>query len=344
MGPVKQFEVPNDSDAGKPAMDDPVVGLMINPTSRRNRKYLDQLLQIVGDCPKIYHSITGQPEKISGGLSYLAGESVNVLAISGGDGTVSRVLTHLLQEKPFATPPVIAVLPGGTANMTAGDIGVHRDLRTAVRRLRGWAEQGDGQARLQRRSILRVSPGRNRQACYGMFFGAGAIVQGIDYTNETIHSRGLKDEFSLGLGMARSMWGIARQDPRFIRPVDMSIGIDGNQPEASQRTILLLVSSLERLFLNMHPYWGGANGKPLHMTMIRNPADRLIRNLPSLLRGKRNRYLRPDRGYVSENIEKISLGFDGPFTLDGEIMHAEMAAGPVEISSGGHLNFLRLNH
>ncbi len=332
-----------DSDIALALKGNHVLGLLINPTSRRNKKHLEQIIQVASNCPNVHHRITEQPEEISRGLLDLAAKSVNVLAIGGGDGTVSRVLTHLLQEKPFETMPLIAILPGGTANMTAGDVGLAGSVHAALQRLCDWIEEkNSGRPELLRRPILRIQGGAGQPARYGMFFGAGAIVQGIEYTNENIHSRGLKNEFSLGVGMARSMWGIARADPRFIRPASISIGIDGNPFIPPQSVALLLVSSLERLFLNMHPYWGADNGKPLHATMIRSPATRLLRNLPSLLRGKPNRHMSPDSGYLSYNVDKISLSFDGPFTLDGEISYAHRESGPVEVSNGGDLDFLRI--
>ncbi|MFQ5633765.1 MAG: diacylglycerol/lipid kinase family protein [Gammaproteobacteria bacterium] len=322
----------------------PVIGLIVNPNSRRNRRHLPDLIQVAGRCPDIHHRIAARDSDVPGMLAEFAAMSVNVLAISGGDGTVSRVLTHLLEERPFAAPPCIAVLRGGTANMTAGDVGLHGSAHSALQRLSDWVRHGAGDAKVLRRPILRVSAGGNRPTRYGMFFGAGAIVQGIEYTNANIHSRGLKDEFSLGLGLIRSMWGIAREDSRFIQPADISIGIDGDSPAPPRPVVLLLVSSLERLFLNMHPYWGEDNGKPLHTTMVNSPATRLLRNLPSLLRGKPNRDLARDSAYVSRNVERLYLDFDGPFTLDGEIEHAHREAGPVEVSNGGELSFIGIDH
>ncbi len=320
---------------------DHVLGLIINPNSRRNKKHLRQITQTVSNCANIYYRMTIHPGEISKALSDFANKSVNVLAISGGDGTVSRVLTHLFKEKPFETMPLIAILPGGTANMIAGDVGLHGGAHAALRRLCHWIEDSSGRTQLLHRPVLRVQTG-GRPASYGMFFGAGAIMQGIEYAHQNIHSRGLKDELSLGFGLARSMWGIARRDPRFRQPVNISIGIDGKPPAPPESMILLLVSGLERLFLGMHPYWGEDDGKPLHTTMIRNPAIRLLRNLPSLLRGKPNRRMSPDTGYLSYNVERISLNFEGPFTLDGETLHASIASGPVEVSNGGELVFLRI--
>lgn len=320
-----------------------ILGLLINPTSRRNRKHLGEILQLASNCANVHYRVTEQPEEVSHGLTELAARSVNVLAISGGDGTVSRVLTHLLQERPFETMPLVAILPGGTANMTAGDVGLGGSVLAALKRLCNWIETGNSeQVTLLRRPILRIHNGAGQDLNYGMFFGAGAIVQGIEYTNKNIHSRGLKNELSLGVGMARSMWGIARSDPRFIQPTSISIAIDGNPLMPPESVALLLVSSLERLFLNMHPYWGADNGKPLHSTIIRSPARRLLRNLPALLRGRPNRHMSPDSGYLSYNVDRISLSFDGPFTVDGEISHAQIESGPVEISNGGDLTFLRI--
>ena len=319
-----------------------ILGVMVNPRSRRNKNHLDEITRAVGNCSKTHYRVVDQPGDVSKVLAEFAEKSVNVLAISGGDGTVSRVLTHLFAEKPFAAMPVIAILRGGTANMIAGDVGSPGSVAAALRRLCDWAESGAGKILLQSRPVLRVRAGGDQPDRYGMFFGAGAVVQGIEYTNENIHSRGLKTEFSLGLGMARSMWGIARQDPRFIRPVDIAIGINGHAVAPPESIVMTLVSGLERLFLNIRPYWGEDNGQPLHVTTVRSPATRLIRNLPSLLRGKPNRYLSEDNGYLSYNVESISLDFDGPFTLDGEILHAQVESGPLEISTAGELVFLRV--
>ena len=317
-------------------------GLLINPTSRRNKKHLAEIVQLAESCPRIHYFITDEASDVSAGLSFLASMRVDILVIGGGDGTISEVLTHLFNNRPFESLPPIVILPGGTANMTGGDVGLTGNVLSAMRRLRHWLETSPSQASSHRRPILRVQADSGQAARYGMFFGAGAVVQGINYTNQNIHSRGLKNELSLGLGLVRSMWGISRRDPRFFLPTSMTIGTDGRPHDAQQSVTMMLVSSLERLFLNMHPYWGEENGKPLHVSVIRDPASRFLRTLPSLLRGKPNRYLTPEAGYVSYNVETISLNFDGPFTLDGEIMHAGGDRGPVEISNGGEVEFLKI--
>ncbi len=127
-----------------------------------------------------------------------------------------------------------------------------------------------------------------------------------------------------------------------MKATRMAIGIDAEAVAEATDITLLVVSTLQRLFLNIHPFWGEVNGKLLHTTIVQSPAKRLIRNLPALLRGKPNHHLSSESGYLSYNLDSISLSFDGPFTMDGEIMHARIDAGPVTVSNGGELSFLRL--
>jgi len=225
------------------------VGLISNPRSGRNRKQLRTIERIVANHPRVHHYPTSGPDDVPAALAALAQRDMAVIAINGGDGTVARVLTHLLEDSPFERLPLIALLPGGTTNMNAGDVGLRGGLVKAVQRLCRWADDERIEARLLQRAILRVEPGGGQPAAYGMFFGAGAIIDGIEYCRARIHTKGVVNEIGPGLAMARTMWGIARGDRRFVRPVSVSVAYDDALPAPAQDTLILLASSLERLFL-----------------------------------------------------------------------------------------------
>jgi diacylglycerol kinase (ATP) len=318
-----------------------LVGLISNPNSGRNRKHLRAIERIVANHPRVHHCPTQGAADIPTALSLLAERSVEVLAINGGDGTVARVLTHLLEDAPFERLPLIALLPGGTTNMNAGDVGLRGSLAGAVQRLCHWADDDRCEGRLLRRAILRVDPGAGQPVGYGMFFGTGAIIHGIEYCRASIHTRGVANEIGPGLAMARTLWGIARGDRRFARSVAVSVALDGAPPARAEDILILLVSSLERLFLGMRPYWGKEDA-PLHVSIIRAGADHLLWNLPALLRGKPGRHVGVAAGYRSCNVGRISLTLDGPWTLDGEMYQASRKAGPVIITDGGPVTFIRL--
>jgi len=333
---------PTAPHAGTPPGKDRVtVGLISNPNSGRNRRQLGAIERIVSDCPRIHHLVTRTAGEIPAALAELAGKPVEVLAINGGDGSVVQILTHLLEQRPFDPLPRVVLLPGGTTNMTAGDVGLRGNLRRAVTRLCRWTQGRQSGHHVLQRPVLRVQPGGGQAVLCGMFFGAGAIIQGIEYCRARVHSRGLSNEIAPVLAMARTIWGILRRDPRFVSPVSIATTLDSRPAGPARDELLLLVSTLERLFLGMHPYWG-KGPQPLHVSMVRYDAHRFLRALPGLLRGRPNRHTTEAAGYRSYNVEQIRLTLDGTWTLDGEIYTADPAAGPVTIGNAGNVTFLRL--
>jgi len=321
----------------------PKIGLITNPHSRRNRSQLAAVRRIVANQANILHHITDSVNQLPGALRDFATKDVDVLAINGGDGTTAQVMGELLQERPFAAMPAIILLPGGTTNMNVGDAGVPGKLSKAVSRMAQWANGDISHAHHVTRPILRVEGAAHGKPAYGMFFGAGAIINGIEYCHNNVHSVGIGDEIGPGIALLRTLWGILRKDTRFAAPTRMRIDLDANTGSPPREVLLFLASSLERLFLGMHPYWGQEDAA-LHCTWVEMPAPRLLRLFPGLLRGKPGAFATRERGYFSHNADQIRLWLDGSFTLDGEMYQARKDCGPLIISNGGELEFIRITH
>jgi len=317
------------------------IGLLSNPNSRRNQTQLGSIHDIIANHPAIDHQITARAQDIPAALAAFAAGGVNVLAINGGDGTTAQVFTELLQQRPFRILPQIVLLPGGTTNMNAGDVGLRGRLSKTVQRLADWAARPEQLAECRSRPILRVSGAVDGATAYGMFFGTGSIVSGIEYCKQHIHTLGIRDELAPGVVALRTLWGIARREPYFSTPTPTQIERDA-QPDPQPRPVIqLLITSLERLFLGLRPFWGREDA-PLHCTWLQKPTSKVLRTFPSLLRGKPHPLLTPDNGYFSHNVNQVSLLMDGLFTLDGEMHHASRVQGPLTISHGGRLEFLRM--
>ena len=317
------------------------VGLLSNPHSGRNHKRLPAIERIVANHPGVHHRVTHSIDDIPAALQELADRSVEVVAINGGDGTVARILTHLLQDSPFPRLPRVALLPGGTTNMNAGDAGLRGNLKQAVNRLCRWSDGQQTRCEELQRPVLRVQPGNGAPAVYGMAFGAGTVIQGIEYFHEQMHSRGGGNKIGPALAVARTIWGVARRDHRFLKPVPVSVSLDAQPAGPVQEELVLVVSGMQRLLLGMRPFWGKGNGS-LHTTLIRDGARRLLRTLPSVLRGKPGRHATEAAGYRSYNCETVRLALDGSWALDGELYQAHRSSGPVIITNGGNVTFLRL--
>lgn len=322
------------------AQPDLSIGLISNCNSGHNRDQLPRINERVAACPNLVHCTTESAEDIPQAIATLSQSSIQALAINGGDGTASTLLGWLLeQDHPLSRLPII-LLPGGTANMNAGDIGVKGKLLTATDKLCAWS-QGQRPATPLLRSLLRVQPGTHAAPHYGMFLGAGAIVQGTEYAHQEIHSRGLRDEFSLALGTARTLWGLLRNDPRFARPVRLQLALNKGQDTTQHDASILAISSLQRLFMGIRPFWGNEPA-PIQLTVIEHGSPRFLRTFSSILSGHPSRFAKPENGYISHNAEHISIDLDGSINLDGEIIHARSETGAVQISASKPLTFLRL--
>lgn len=317
------------------------IGLISNANSRRNQSALARVESIVANHPHIHHRATRSEAEISSVLAEFSRLGVDHLAINGGDGTMSRVITRLLEDRAFADTPRILLLPGGTTNMNAGDVGMRGALPKSVAILARWANGAAVPDKVVTRPILRVAGASDGQVICGMFFGTGTIISGIEYCTEKIHTRGIRDELAPGLVALRTMWGIARREPYFSDPTSMDITLSPHAVFEQRPVVQLLVTSLRRLFLGLTPFWGNGAGD-LRCTWLEKPTRHVLRAFPGLLRGRPGRFVKPENGYHSHNTGSLQLAFDGTFVVDGEMHPASRDHGPLTISNAGLLEFVRL--
>jgi diacylglycerol kinase (ATP) len=314
-----------------------IIGLISNPNSGHNTDQFEEIRALIAAQANIIHIITQSAQEIPAALQELAAMQVSVLAINGGDGTASAILGAMLERCDFEKIPTLILLPGGTANMNAGDVGMRGKLLKSVKRFCTWSSHpGSAVGQLTERRLLRVHYGEETH--YGMFLGTGAVMQGTEYAHEKIHSRGLRDEFSLALGTLRTVWGVLRDDPTFNQHVSVELQLD-NSPETRQHdTLILAASTLHRLFFGLKPFWGVGPG-PLRLTVIEQHCSKFLRTFISIIRGRANRNAVPEAGYFSHNAHCITLSLEGSINLDGEIIHVN---GPVTVDTSETLQFLRL--
>lgn len=317
----------------------PHIGVLINPLSGGNLKGLDSVRSVIDNYPEVMHRDVQNPREVLEALLDFARRGVDLLAVNGGDGTVQAVLTSLFHNRPFRDMPLLAILQSGTTSMTARDVGFSGPRVRSLQKLFKWAVTGDGEPRLVQRPVLQVqAPGH--QAYYGMFFGASAIYQGIEYFHRKINTKGLRGELGPGITILRFLWSAVRQRSGFIPPIPVSVTVDETPPQRFD-SFVVLVSTLERLFLGIHPYWGIESG-PLHYTAVRAYPRHLLMALPALLRGRHSRIGTNENGFYSHNAHEIKLSLGGGFTLDGQLYTPESQEKPTVVRYGGVANFIRI--
>lgn len=317
----------------------PRVGVLINPLSGKYRKGRGATLDVLAKHHQVLRCEVQTPGDVALALADFAGKKVDVVAIHGGDGTVQSVLTALFSQKAFETPPLLAPLAAGTTNMTATDVGTGGNPVRQLQRLLLWAQGRAGEGRIVKRPVMRVDCGPSREQLFGMFFSAAGIVQ---VTQARWNSRdqarlpGMRGGLGTAATIGRFVTGLA-MGRRVIEPSRIQVQLDSGRVEESEYLALLITSHL-RLALGIQPYWGEGPGS-LRYTAIAYQPQHLLRVAPALLRGKPRKFLHPEFGYTSHNVNEVRLWLNDNCALDGEILATE-AGSPVVITGGQDVCFV----
>jgi diacylglycerol kinase (ATP) len=318
------------------------LGVISNPLSGSNkRRGLSAVRRFLAEYPGTLHREARSAAEVAVVLRDFAGADVNLIAVNSGDGTVQAVLTSLFAGQVFRPLPLLALLCGGTTNMTSQNLGLKGSRIDALRRLIAWAHHGDGDAVILRRAVLKVENSSHPEPLYGMFFGAGCITQGIEFFHSRVQKLGLSIGPAHLLIFARFLLGLARREDALLAPVPAAIRADRTEI-AEGDYLLMLISTMDRLILGLRPFWA-QDDNPLHLTAVRAGFRHLFRGaLQAMAQGRRNRYASPENGYVNVNAREIRLDMDGAFAIDGELFRADRERGPVVIQEAGPADFLRL--
>jgi diacylglycerol kinase (ATP) len=326
-------------DVGRPIR----TGLINNPLSfrnrRRQRRTLGAVLELLRSHPQITHYEVDRPEDIGAATRMLLDDEDELIIVNGGDGTVQAVLTELFGRRPLERLPLLAVLPGGTTNMVAADIGDGLQTVPALQRLLAAARSGRLHGTVVRRPVMRADIGPNRPPVFSMFFGTGAIYHGIRFCRHYVATLGLRGDLGPGVALAVFLGKIALgQGGSMFPPLHVSGWLDRRPLEAGAY-LGILVSTVSRQFLGLRPFWG-REPAPLKYSALSYSPQHLVRAVPAVMRGKPNRYVRPEHGYISRNAHEVRLSIDCGFTLDGELF-APVLGAPVILGSGYWACFLR---
>jgi hypothetical protein len=298
-----------------------------------------KILHLLRDYPEVTHIETTSVRSVPEALASLARQNVELLVVNGGDGTLQYTLTQMLTTDDFPSIPMVAPLRGGRTNMTAMDLGAHRNPVKGLRNLLEDVKAGQIEDRFVDRPLLRVETLLDRRIHYGFFFGAGMIHRAIDLTHN-LFPKG-KSQGSFGAGLVTAgliLRSIAKRSDGVLTPDKAQIMLD-DQLVADGEFMLIIASSLQRLFLGMNPFWG-IEKAPVRFTALAGGCERIAAAAPGILRGKPSSFVQSAAGYTSRNVEVAELRLDAGFTVDGETIQPRSGE-IVRISGDRRIRFVR---
>lgn len=314
-------------------------GLLINPLGGSNRKQLKRLLRTAGACFDLTNQAT-TPQEVARALEKFAGQGVNLVAISGGDGTVQAALTVLFGKKPFDMLPPLIILPGGTANLIAKDVGISGNQQHTMKRLQRLVsiEKAGVRASLIKRPVIRLGRAGKRSE-YGMFSGAASLYQAVSFYQKWLEDMPFFGRARIFLSALTLIWADLMTTNKNTAS-GLNVTVDGKNV-SEKRFVLLLVTTLERLFFGLKPFRDSGSG-PLHLLAVRKRPKHLLEILSLLLTGRFSPKLIPENGYHLLDASKIEILTERGVALDGQIFRPARSGQPIFLDCGGYVTFMRL--
>ena len=315
-------------------------GLISNPLSERNRRRQPAMRDAVAAHPDLLHAELDSVHATADVLREFADRGVDLLIVSGGDGTVQKVLTELLNGQAFDPLPLLAVLPGGMTNLIAADVGLHGDpVQSLVRLCRAVADPSMARS-TQQRSVLSLQRAPGESPIHGMFLGTAAFYHAIMMARNEVHPTGVKHDLALAMSLGLALFRLVtgwRGSSALSRGEAMAVELNG-RVAAPEEHLLFLATTLERLFLGLMPFWGEGRGG-VRYTRIGFPPQRMWRALLPVIRGRPRPWMAA-RGYESGWTEQCRLRLQCPIVFDGEIFTPEPGT-PVTLRADRRVTFLQ---
>ncbi len=310
------------------------IGIITNPHSKLNKRNPERsklLSFIAGTRGKL--EITNNLEELRLVARNFRDKEIETIAINGGDGTISRTITAIIQEYQDTPIPPIAVLRGGTMNMLADNLGIKGSPETNLYKL-VQMHSLKPHLDLQELSTLCVD------GHYGFLFANGSAVSFLEefYKNKTnaLGSIKLCTQVVLSFFAMRHLYHRVIKDGLFkLTGPDLGTDVTLYSP-------VIFCSTVEKIPLHIRAFRKlSEQTKPCFQCMsVLTPSHRVPFDLhkfillPSKDRRERMDFLTEE--ITIESLQKTSAGY----TLDGELYYPK--ANSVKISLGPKLQFIRI--
>lgn len=291
-------------------------GLIVNPSAGKGSGKGLALAASLAGSTGILIRILERFGQLEGFMREMAAEGVSDLFISSGDGTIQEILTLVAEHGIFPSPPRFTLLPHGTTNLSANDIGFGSHV---IERQAAFLRSLAAHDVLTRHTVRCANPGDGRVR-HGMFVGTGAVAVATRYCQQAFNDKGVKGQWAVAgtLATALRKYLFSAPDPddasRFDRPYPISVRAKG-RIYAEGPQLLQMSTTLEKLVLNTRPFWGGKTA-PIRTTVFPYPVPSVARWMLPVMYGGESRT--PPPGSVSFCADALDVTSKVMFVIDGE--------------------------
>jgi diacylglycerol kinase (ATP) len=312
-------------------------GLIVNPRSGKGNGKGLALAESLRRDTSVTTRVLENFGQIGSFVEDMARAGVSDLFISSGDGTIQEILTHIAERKLFSEMPRLGLLPHGTTNLTAADLGLnYRSIAAQAGFMRSLVAND-----LRLRPTIRCANPGDGKVRHGMFVGTGAVAMATLFCQQAFNAKGVKGQWAtfgtLASAVARTVFSAPdpADETRLDRPYDITVDADGRRM-AKGPLLLQMSTTLEKLVLNTRPFWGGKTG-PIRTSLFPYPVPSVLRWLLPVMYGGENRTPPPrSSSFCSRHLAVSSKVM---FVIDGEFFDPP-ADEPLRLETGPVFTFI----
>jgi diacylglycerol kinase (ATP) len=315
------------------------IGIVINPRSRQNQRdprAAHRLARALGD-----HGVV-RTAKSRDDLSRIAEDfrklQIDVLGISGGDGTNYVTITGFLEVYADEPLPPLAFLRGGTFNTVANAVGVPRGKPDGLlaRLIRRYAKR-EPLSWCERHVMWMGSPDRTagqRDGHYGFIFGTGAIHGFIaDYNRAEVRDT-LWAAKVLGRASANVIAG--RPTPVAQR-WEGKVTLDGGEVFPDRDYLAIGAGTVDQIGLGFTPFYRASHVPgTFHVLGIHTTALGFVQKLPDIWKARPMGEAHTFDRVTSRAVVEARSGVV-QYVCDGDVHDHE---GPLAIEAGPRVRIL----
>ena len=309
----------------------PGIGIITNPNSKLNKRnpMRPKLLgYILGQNGII--EMTNSPDELETVAERFKRDDISILAINGGDGTISQTISKFIKVYGDTPLPKIALLRGGTMNVIALNLGIKGQPEKLLSVL---LEKVSSPDRMKTIDVDTMKIDTN----FGFLYadGTSALVLEEFYKNKS----NWLGAALLGIRLALSAIFRTAFSQRLIRSRPL-IFTPLPQPQIKHESLGVFASTIERLPLNLPMFAKGTPKRQIQAISVTCPPKQLVWRLPSVfLSSKPGIVGRVKTVFFCDKLELNSKQYC-PYTLDGELYFPENEK--TEVSVGPTVKFILL--
>jgi len=235
------------------------------------------------------------------------------LFIEGGDGTMQRTLSALLNAlTDHQNCPKISIIAGGLTNQIAANIGLKTANGKHINAAINTPQKG-----LRPTPILKLEP-QTGAPLFGCLFSTGALPFVTEYYEAKIRAHQAGGKMAIAGTLVKAVSGNQAARDELMPATDLSLTIDMAQQTRTKTGPHLgtVVTTLPSLMMGLDPFWGEGEGD-IRLLYADGRARRLVRNLAGLWLGRKSTDRSSD-GLDSYRADQLAFHYDGPIVLDGE--------------------------